>query len=194
MSVALTDPNVAFLLLVAGAIGVYWEFHAPGAILPGLIGTLLLCLGAFGLWRDTPTWYGSLLIILAILLLGIELKLGGHGVSGLAGAVLLWIGAIALLQGSQRIDPMLAFGTSAALCIISVFLGYLGLRARRNTRLTGLERLVGERGVARTEINPQGTVFVRGEYWQARSQQAIAAGAGISVERVQDLVLYVKEA
>lgn len=191
---AIADPNVAFLLLIAGALGIYWELHAPGGFLPGILGVFLLITGIFGLWQDAPTWYGSILILLAILLLGAELKFGSHGASGVTGALLLAVGAIALFQGPHRIHPALAIAVSIALCVIAVFLGYLGLRVGRSGRLTGLQTLVGEKGVSRTEINSQGTVFVRGELWQAKSQQSIPAGSPVLVEGVQDFILYVKEA
>ncbi len=194
MLAQLADPNLAFLLLVAGAFGIFWELHAPGGIFPGLIGAFLLFAGSFGLWQDTPTWYGAILIVLAFLLLAVELKFSAHGASGVLGAVLLSIGAIALLPGPHRIRPAIAFAVSIAFCIIAMSLGYLGLRARRSALLTGLETLVGEWGVSRTEIDTQGTVFIRGEYWQAKSDVPIPPGKRVSVESVHGLTLYVKEA
>ena len=191
---ALTDPNLAFLLLLAGALALYWEMHAPGAVFPGLLGVLLICAGAFGLFEDAPTWYGSVLILVAILLLGVELKFYSHGVSGIAGAILLFFGAAILLQGPRKISPILAVAVSCALCLIVAFLGYLGMRARKSEQLTGLQRLVGEFGVSRTDISEKGTVLVRGEYWQARSDHAIPSGQRVLIQRVQGIVLYVKEA
>jgi len=190
----LADPNLAFLLLITGALGLYWELHTPGAIFPGVIGAVLLCAGAFSLFEDTPTWYGSVMILAAFVFLAAELKVGGHGVSGALGSGLLALGAIALLPGPHRISPALAITVSLALCLIAVFLGYLGLRARKNSLLTGIDTLVGKIGVSRTEINFRGTVFVDGEYWQAISESSIPAGARILIERVQGLTLYVKEA
>lgn len=190
---AIFDPNVAFVLLVLGALGVYWEMHAPGLVAPGVIGVVLVCLGAYGLYEDTPTWYGLTLIALAIMLLTIELKYYTHMVSGITGTVLLALGAILLLQGPRRVAPALSIAVAAAFGIITIFLGSLGMRARTAKPKTGLETLVGETGVARTNIDPTGTVFVHGEYWQARSDREIPAGKPVSIERVQDLVLYVKE-
>jgi len=194
IAASLADPNVAFLLLVLGAIGVYWELHAPGMIVPGILGILLLCAGAYGIYQDSPTWYGLALLALALLLLTIELKYYTHMISGLAGTILFALGAIVLLQGPRRVTPGLALSISAAFGIITVFLGYLGMRARMSKHLTGLESLIGETGISRTEINPQGTVFVHGEYWQARSDHSIPAGQRVRVERVDELVAYVKEA
>lgn len=194
MQFALADPDLAFLILISGILALYWELHAPGYIFPGMLGLFLLCLGVFGLWENAPTWYGSLLILMAFVLFAVELKLGGHGVSGVSGAVLLLIGALAIVRGPHRISPALAIAVSVALCVIATFLGYLALRARRSKLLTGVEHLVGQLGVARTEISPQGTVLVRGEYWQARSNTPIPQGARVTIERVRDLTLYVKEA
>jgi membrane-bound serine protease (ClpP class) len=191
---ALTDPNLAFLLVVLGLLGVYWELHAPGMILPGIVGILLVCVGAYGLYQDNPTWYGLIFLVLAVLLLGIELKFYTHMISGTAGAILLAFGAILLIQGPTRIAPAFAIAVAAAFGIIAIFLGVLAKRAHNSRVTTGLQQLVGETGVSRTEINPEGTVFVQGAYWQARSDYMIPAGKRVSVERVDNLVLFVKEA
>lgn len=192
---ALADPNVAFLLLVLGALGVYWEVHAPGMVLPGLMGVLLICTGAYGIYQDSPSWYGLTLLVFAVILLTIELKYYTHMVSGVAGTILLVFGAITLIQGPRRITPGLAIAISAAFGMITVFLGLLGMRARKSKQMTGIEMLVGEVGVSRTEINPEGTVFVRGEYWRARSRQPIAAGQRVSIRRVEgNLILEVEAA
>lgn len=191
---ALSDPNIAFMLLVLGALGVYWEMHAPGIIVPGLLGLLLISAGAYGLYEDSPTWYGLLLLISAALLLTIELKYYTHMISGIAGAALLAFGTILLLHGPQRVSPALAFAVSAAFGTIIIFLGSLGMRARKAKHLTGLETLVGETGVSRTPLNPEGTVFVNGEYWQARSNHLIEAGQPVRVERVDNMKIWVTEA
>ncbi|MGI8961458.1 MAG: NfeD family protein [Bryobacteraceae bacterium] len=193
LGAALADPNVAFLLLVVGALGVYWEVHAPGMVLPGVLGVLLICTGAYGIYQDSPTWYGLTLLVLAIILLTIELTYYTHMVSGVAGTILLAFGALALIQGPRRITPGMAIAISAAFGIITIFLGLLGMRARKSKQMTGIETLVGEIGVSRTEINPEGTVFVRGEYWRAHSGQMIAAGQRVSIKRVEgNLILYVE--
>ena len=190
--VGLADPNVAFLLLILGAMGIYWELHAPGMVLPGILGVLLIAMGAYGVYQDSPSWYGMTLVALAILLLTIELKYYTHMVSGIAGTILLAVGALALLQGPRRITPQLAISTSLAFGVITIFLGLLGVRARKSKRMTGIQTLVGERGVARTEINPEGMVFVRGEYWRARSGKPIQASEHVLVQGVEDnLILQV---
>jgi membrane-bound serine protease (ClpP class) len=193
LGAALADPNLAFLLLILGALGVYWEVHAPGMVLPGLLGVLLICTGAYGIYRDSPSLYGLTLLVLAMILLTIELKYYTHMVSGIAGTILLVFGALALVQGPRRITPGLAIAISTAFGLITIFLGVLGMRARKSKRMTGIETLVGEIGESRTEINPEGMVLVRGEYWRARSDHPIAAGRRVAVRRVEDnLTVYVE--
>ena len=194
LETALADPNIAFLLLVIGLLGVYWELHAPGIIAPGVLGVLLIAAGAYGLYRDAPTWYGLTILILALVLLGIELKYYTHLVSGIAGAVLFAFGATVLLQGPRRVTPSLAIAVSAAFGIIVVFLGTLGMRARTAKPVTGLESLIGAIGVSKTAISPEGTVFLHGEYWRARSDHSIPAGERVAVKHIEDLLLFVKEA
>lgn len=191
---AFSDPNVAFVLLVLGALGIYWEMHAPGMVAPGVLGVLLVCAGAYGLYQDSPSWYGLTLLALAVLLLGIELKYYTHLISGVAGTLLLAFGALVLLQGPRRISPVLAFAISAAFGLITIFLGVLGMRARKSRQLTGVQTLVGETGVSRTAIDPEGTVFVHGEYWKARSPDIIPPGERVRVDQVEDLVLVVRKA
>jgi membrane-bound serine protease (ClpP class) len=194
MGLPLTDPNLAFLLLVSGMLGLYWELHTPGGFVPGLIGLLLVAAGLFGLAQDAPTWYGMSAIALAALLLGAEMKIYSHGISGLAGALLLSIGAVALVRGPHGISPVLAGSLSVALAAIALFLGYLGMKTRHLKPRTGSDELVGEVGRTRTNLEPEGTVFVRGEYWRARSSVTIPAGSRVLIERVEGLLLYVKGA
>ncbi len=191
---ALSDPNIAFVLLVLGALGILWELHAPGMMVPGLLGLLLIAAAVFGLHEDSPSWYGALLLILAGLLLAIELKYFTHMISGIAGAALLAIGTIVLFHGPQRVSPALAIAVSAALGVIIVFLGNLGMRASRAKRLTGIETMIGETGICRTPVDPEGTVFVNGEYWHARSNHAIEAGQRVRIERIENMTIWVTEA
>ena len=135
---------------------------------------------------------GLLLLVTAGLLLVVELKYYTHMVSGILGAALLALGIMLVLGG--EVSPAIAIAISAALGAIVVFLGTLGMRARKAKRLTGLETMIGEKGVSRTPLNPDGTVFVNGEYWQARSNHAIEAGQQVRVERIENMTIWVTEA
>jgi membrane-bound serine protease (ClpP class) len=135
----------------------------------------------------------SVLIILALLLLALEIKFGTYGASAILGAVLLALGLLGLMNAFHYRHPALPIAISVALAIIATFQGYLGFKTRKNVRLAGAEELIGKTAVARTEINTRGTVFVRGEYWQAASDHPIPAGTQVRIERVEDLVLHVNE-
>ncbi len=190
----LADPNLAFSLLVLGALGLYWELHAPGMIVPGLLGSLLIVAGAYGLYQDTPSWYGVTLLAAALLLFAIELKYYTHMISGIAGAILLACGAVVLLEGGKRITPALAVSVSLAFGAITIFLGVLGMRARQARHLTGPETMVGTVGVCKTGMDPEGIIFVNGEYWKARGSGKINVGQRVIVEGIQGLQLFVREA
>jgi len=188
------DPNVAFVLLIVGLLAISWELHAPGFVLPGLLGFLMLAAGAFALSQDSPGWPGVFLVTTAIVLLAIEFKYYTHMISGIAGTILLTIGALVLLHGPRRISPAIALAISAAFGMITIFLGFLGMQARKNKPFVGVQALVGQIGIAQTPLNPEGTILVHGEYWQARSGNAISAGQSVCVRRVEDLKLYVEAA
>jgi membrane-bound serine protease (ClpP class) len=136
----------------------------------------------------------ALLIVVALLLLAIELKFGTYGAAAIPGALLLSLGMIALVHDPERLNPVLPISVSIALALIAIFQGYLGFRARRNAHLAGNEELVGKIGVTRTAVGNSGTVFVRGEYWQAQSREPIPQGAEVRIESVEGLTLHVKEA
>jgi membrane-bound serine protease (ClpP class) len=145
-------------------------------------------------FSEEPTWYGMLLLLIAVLLLAVELKFYTHMISGIVGAILLAIGFILLFPEPDRISPAYAIAVSVAIGIIVVFLGTLGMRARRGKLLMGLQTLVGQTGIASTPLDPGGTVRVNGEYWQARSNHLIPAGQEVRVERVDSLTVWVTEA
>jgi len=108
------------------------------------------------------------------------------------GAVLLSIGVMGIMRDLHYWHPALPVALSAALAIIATFQGYLGFRSRKHVRLTGAAELVGLPAVTRTEVARRGTVFVRGEYWQATSETVIPAGVDVRVDSVEGLLLHVR--
>ena len=186
------NTNVAFLLVVLGILAVYWELHAPGMVVPGVVGVCAFFVGVWFLSQDHPTWYGMLLLLVALILLVVELKFYTHMVSGLAGSAALAAGALLLIPAPHSIAPWVAVPLSLALGVITVFLGTLAMRAHHNKVAVGEKAMIGELGTARTKIDPTGTVFVRGEYWQAHSAQPIEAGEPITVVHVDGLTVDVE--
>jgi membrane-bound serine protease (ClpP class) len=186
----LMDPNVAFILLSLGMLALYAEFNHPGAILPGVVGLIAILLAVFAL-NLLPTRYASLALILAaFVLFALEAKFTSYGILGIGGVMCLTMGALLLVDGpipEMRVHLVTALIVSVPLGVIAVFLMSLVLRAQKLRVSTGTEGMIGEVGVARTALQPDGKVFVHGELWNATADGAIAAGSRVRVRAVEGL-------
>lgn len=193
---AVADPNLAFLILVAGGLLLYWEFTQPGMILPGVSGAILLLLGLLALSVLPINFAAVGLLVLAVVLFILEAKIVSHGILAAGGVVAMVLGAVLLVEGPPelRIRWATALAVSIPFGIITVFLLSLVIRARLRPPATGVEAMIGETGVAETPLNPTGTVFVRGEYWTASADEPVEAGQRVRVEAVEGLRLKVKRA
>ncbi len=168
---AIADPNIALILLVIGALGVYVEFTNPGMVAPGVAGAILLLLGLSALSVLPINWLGAALMAVAITLFALEAKLAAHGVLAVGAAVAMLLGAVMLIDSpmpEMRIHWSTAIAVTLPFSLITVMLLTLAVRARRNKCVTGVEAMIGETGSAVTELAPEGKVFVHGEYWDAR--------------------------
>ena len=193
----LMDPNVAFLLLAIGALALYVEFNHPGAVIPGTIGVVFILVAAFAL-NLLPTRFAALVLILgAFALFAAEAKFASHGVLTMGGIVLLTLGGLLLVDSpipEMRVHLVTALAVSIPLGFITAFLMTIVLKARRNKVVTGEQGLVGETGVARTALSPQGKVFIRGELWDAVSSSSVPMGQIVVVRGVEGLILQVDPA
>jgi membrane-bound serine protease (ClpP class) len=189
------DPNVAFILLVIGALALYAEFNHPGAVVPGTVGVIFILLAAFAL-NLLPVRHAALLMILAaFILFALEAKFATHGVLGIGGIVTLTLGALMLVDApipEMRVRLLTALAVSIPVGVITIFLMSIALKARRNKVVTGSQGMIGEVGVARTALAPQGKVFVHGELWDAVSVVNVAAGESVVVRNVNGLQLQVE--
>ncbi len=191
---AISDPNIAFILLILGALGLYVEFTNPGLILPGVAGGILALLGLAALSVVPINWGGVALLILAATLFVLEAKFASHGILGAGGAVAMILGALLLVEGppEMRIRLGTAVGVTLPFALITIFLLSLVIRARANKVVTGAAGMIGETGVARTALEPQGKVFVHGELWDAVCSTPLEAGAPVRVVAVEGLKLLVE--
>jgi membrane-bound serine protease (ClpP class) len=191
------DPNVAFVLMSLGMLALWAEFNHPGAILPGVVGLIAILLAVFAL-NLLPTRYAAFaLILVAFLLFALEAKFTSYGILGIGGVVCMVFGALLLVDGpipEMRVNLITALVVSVPIGVIAVFLMTLVLRAHRNRVTTGTEAMVGEIGVARTPLDPNGKVFVHGELWNATASAPISEGSRVRVERVEGLRVLVSEA
>lgn len=192
----LLDPNIAFLVLAVGALALYAEFNHPGAIVPGVVGVVFILLALFAL-NLLPTRYASFtLIIAAFVLFVLEAKFATHGILGLGGIVLLTLGGLLLVDGpipQMRVQLWTALGVSVPLGLITVFLMTIALRARRSKVVTGLQGMIGAVGEARTDLDPEGKVFVQGELWNAHAGSRVGIGEHVVVRKVAGLELEVEK-
>ena len=193
----LLDPNIAFLVLAIGALALYAEFNHPGAVVPGVVGVIFILLALFAL-NLLPTRYAAFtLIIGAFVLFVLEAKFATHGVLGIGGIVLLTLGGLLLVDGpipEMRVNLWASLAISVPLGLITIFLMTIALRARRNKIVTGQQGLVGAIGEARTEIDPEGKVFVLGELWNAHAKSHVRMGDQVIVRKVEGLELEVERA
>ncbi|PSH04644.1 MAG: serine protease [Acidobacteria bacterium] len=191
----LMDPNIAFLVLAIGGLSLYAEFNHPGAIVPGVVGVIFILLSLFAL-NLLPTRYASLaLIVLAFVLFALEAKFVTHGILTVGGIVVLTLGGVLLVDGpipEMRVKLLTSLAVSIPFGLITVFLMSIAWRARRNKVVTGSQGIIGEVGVARTDLLPNGKVFVHGELWNAHSSKPILSGSQIRVIAVRELELEVE--
>jgi len=191
----LMDPNLAVLILMAGALLIYLEFNHPGTIVPGSVGTLLVLLALFSL-NLLPVRYTSLaLIAAALVLIVLEAKFPSHGVLAITGTAALILGTLTLVAGpipQMRVQLATAVSVGLAFGLITTLLVRLAWRARQNKVLNGPEALVGEVGVAQQEIAPQGQILVHGELWLARAVSPVGTGERVRVRAVDGLTLLVE--
>jgi len=192
----LLDPNIAFLVLAVGALALYAEFNHPGAIVPGVVGIVFILLALFAL-NLLPTRYASFtLIIAAFVLFVLEAKFATHGILGLGGIACLTLGGLLLVDGpipEMRVNLWVALGVSVPLGLITIFLMTIALRARHNKVVTGPQGLIGAIGEARTDIDPEGKVFVLGELWNAHAPTRVGIGDHVVVRKVEGLELEVEK-
>ena len=191
---AIADPNVGFILLIVGALGLYVEFNSPGLILPGVAGGILLLMGVSSLAVLPLSWVGVSLLLVGATLFALEAHFASHGVLGSGGTVALVLGALMLIDGppAMRIHLVTALSVSIPFALITMFLLSLAIKARRNKSLMGGEGLLNEIGEARTALAPAGKVFVHGEYWDAVSATPIEPGREVRVVAIDGMKLTVE--
>ncbi|HEX4823187.1 MAG TPA: nodulation protein NfeD [Candidatus Polarisedimenticolaceae bacterium] len=192
----LANPTVAFLLFIIGLAGLYAEFNHPGAWVPGLVGVLALILFAVGARNIPVSVVGIGLVLAGLVLFVLELKIASHGLLAALGTVAVVLGSVLLFPGSGGdLRPPLAVVLPGSLTLAAICFGAtrLAVKARRTPLATGVEGLRGEIGVVQHPLEPEGTVFVHGEIWQAKGMSGpLPAGARVRVVGVHDLVVDVE--
>lgn len=192
-----TNPSIAYLLMLLGTLGLIFEFTHPGIGFPGIAGLICVILAMFA-FQTLPINYAALaLIALGIILLVAEVNVVSHGLLALGGVVALTLGSLMLVDTPEpalQVAPLVILPTVITLSGLVLFVVQRALRAQAQPVTTGAQGLIGEVGVASTDVNPEGMVFVHGETWSASSETPIKSGERVRVVRVQGLQLTVERA
>jgi membrane-bound serine protease (ClpP class) len=190
----ITDPTIAYLLLILGLAGLYFEFSTPGAILPGVLGGISLILALYAFQQLPINYAGVLLILLAIVMFIAEIKVVSHGVLTLGGIAAMILGSMMLINTPapyMRISVGAIIGTAVGTAAFFLFVVGAGVRALRSRTTTGMEGLVGEIGVVRTRLAPRGQIFLHGELWNAEGEGEVGVGESVRVTGMDGLTLRV---
>jgi Nodulation efficiency protein NfeD len=192
----LTDPNIAYILMMLGVAGLYFELAHPGAIFPGVIGAICLILAFYSFQVLSVNYAGILFIILAIILFLAEIKVASYGLLSIGGTICLLLGSLMLFDStSPYLRPSLAVLITTIVVTAGFFITVAGLAFRAYIRkpASGSEGMIGLEGVVVSRIAPRGKVFVHGEYWNAYSEEVIEEGEEVEIIGIKDLSIKVKK-
>ena len=192
----IASPNVAYVLMILGLVGLYFELSNPGLILPGVVGSISLVLALYAMQTLPINYAGLLLIILGVVLLIAEVNVMSYGLLAMSGAISIFLGSIMLIDSddpAMQISKMILYPTLGMTFLFSIGSIYLAKKAHQLRTTTGMEGLLGEIGVVKETLNPEGRVLVHGEVWSAESDTVISVGEKVSVEVVKGLKIQVRK-
>ena len=195
----LSDPNIAYILLMLGMYGVMFELFNPGAILPGVVGVISLVLAFYSMHTLPVNYAGLALIIFGVILFLLEIKIVSNGLLALGGIVSLVLGSMMLIRSDSsleflRISRGLIIGAAIVSAAFFLFVVGVGIRTQRQKSITGAEGMYGFVGEVIDHLNPSGTVMIQGEIWNAESISGeIGKGEKVRVKEMKNLKLYVEQ-
>jgi membrane-bound serine protease (ClpP class) len=192
---SIAHPNIAYLLMMAGILGLYMEFSHPGTIFPGVAGAICLLLAFASLQLLPINYTGLALMVFGVGLLVGEAFFPSFGVLGIGGIISLALGSLLLFDTQTSdfgVDRSIVFTAVATLGSFVLGVSYLVFRSQKAKPSLGIEGLIGEVGVVREKLSPRGMVFVHGEYWTAEAEEAIEPGEKVQVVGLDRMVLKVK--
>jgi membrane-bound serine protease (ClpP class) len=194
----ITDPNIAYILMMVGMLGIFFELQNPGVVLPGVIGGISLILAFFAFQSLPINWAGVLLILFGVSLLIAEIKIVSHGVLTIGGVVAMILGSFMLYEAPEmgfRVSWTVIIPTVGAMAGLIAWAVSAGVRAMMKPSVTGPEGMIGRLAVARSALGPDGQVQLDGEIWRAVAEGgAIPAGEKVRVTAVDGLTLTVSRA
>ena len=193
----ISNPNITYILMMLGLVGLYLELSNPGLILPGVIGAISMILALYAMQTLPINYAGLMLIILGAVLFIAEINMMSYGLLSVSGAISIFLGSIMLIDSddpAMQISRAVLYPTLSMTLLVTAGTIYLAARSSQLRTSTGLEGLVGEAGVVKETLNPQGRVLVHGEIWNAESDVTILEGEKVVVESVAGLTTKVRKA
>jgi membrane-bound serine protease (ClpP class) len=191
----ISDPNIAYILMMVGLVGLYFELSHPGAVLPGVVGGISIVLAFFAFQTIPVNYAGVMLIILALVFFILEMKIASYGLLSIAGITSLLLGSLMLFEDSGNgmgLSWEVLVPTMVVVSGFFVFISGLVFKSHLSKPKTGTNGLVGEIGVVKKTILTEGRVLVHGELWKATSKDPIEKGAKVRVVKIENLVLEVE--
>ena len=194
----LSDPDIAYILLLMGMYGIFFELYNPGAILPGIVGVIALILSFYSMHTLPINYAGLALIVFAIILFLLEIKIVSHGLLAIGGVISLLLGSMMLVNSSSlevvKISRTVIFSATTVTALFFLLVVGLGIRAQRRKVITGAEGLIGETGEVTEMLTPAGIIKVQGEIWNAESLSGnINEGEKVRIKEMKNLKLYVEK-
>ncbi len=196
----ISDPNVAYILLMLGFYGIVFELMNPGAMLPGIAGVIFLIFAFYAMNTMPVNYAGIGLIVFAIVLFLLEIKIVSHGMLAIGGIISLLLGSFILFRQSPeeniiQLSTVLVITTTVVTALFFIFVAGMGLKAQRSKPVTGLEAIVGKKGYVLEPLEPTGIVSVNGEIWKAETAgEKIGKNENVIVKGIKNLTLTVEQA
>jgi len=190
----ISSPNVAYILMMLGMVGIYFELSNPGLVLPGVIGAISLILALYAMQALPINYAGLLLIIFGVILFIAEINIMSYGLLSVSGVISIFLGSTMLIDSddpAMQISRAILYPTLGMTIVLSLGIVVLATRTRSLKKLGGMEGMIGEIGLVKETLNPNGTVLVHGELWEAEAETQVVEGEKVRVDSVQGLKITV---
>ncbi len=191
----ISDPNIAYILMMIGMVGIYFELSSPGLILPGVVGGISMILALYGMQSLPVNYAGLMLILLGLILFIAELNFATFGLLSFGGAISLFLGSIMLIDSddpAMQISKVVLIPTLSLSILAAVGTVFLALRAQKLTPMSGVEGMLGTSAEVKTALEPEGIIWLHGESWKAQCEEWAQPGETVIVEAVNGLTVKVK--
>ena len=192
----ISNPNVTYILMMLGLVGLFFELSNPGLVLPGVIGSISLILALYAMQTLPINYAGLLLILFGVILFITEINVMSYGLLSVSGVISIFLGSTMLIDSDDpalQISRAILYPTLALTVILSLGIVVLATRTRSLKKLGGMEGMIGETGLVKEALNPQGRVLVHGELWEAEADTQITEGERVQVDFVQGLRIKVSK-